>query len=160
MTHKPRKGDFGELKSEKDSPGEHAPRSPYKEACTSGARLGNRSVFILHICRSASGLVCFDLHKQLIPIKAIQCSHMVSEHWCEMVLFSCFGYPIHNCVAHTCYILSCWTPFWKVTEAGSLIYMGIQNEWIASGQKWVHKEHLHHTQLLVCWILKRKVFWH
>ena len=45
MTHKLRKGDFGESKPE-NSPAEHAPRLPFR------ARLGNRSVFIYS--RSAS----------------------------------------------------------------------------------------------------------
>ena len=44
MTRKPRKGDFKELKS-KNVLGEHAP-GPL-EACPFGARLGNRSVFVL-----------------------------------------------------------------------------------------------------------------
>ena len=52
MTQKPRKGDFGELKSKKFPKGEHAPDPlppfpPPLEACTFGALLGNRSVSIL-----------------------------------------------------------------------------------------------------------------
>ena len=42
MTHKPRKGDFGELKSEKIPQG-NMPPDPV-EACTSGAHLRNTSV--------------------------------------------------------------------------------------------------------------------
>ena len=51
MTQKFRKGDFGELKSKKRSPGEHAPAPPL-EGCTSGARLGNRS-FVPEYCLSS-----------------------------------------------------------------------------------------------------------
>ena len=50
MTQKLRKGDFGELKSEKRFPGEHAP-VPLLEGCTSGARLGNRP-FVPEYCLS------------------------------------------------------------------------------------------------------------
>ena len=50
MTQKLRKGDFGELKSKKRSPGEHAP-VPLQEGCTSGDRLGNRS-FVPDYCLS------------------------------------------------------------------------------------------------------------
>ena len=43
---------------------------------TSGTRLGNRSVFILHkYVDPASGLVCFDLHKLLTHY-----SHTVLTH--------------------------------------------------------------------------------
>ena len=49
-TQKFRKGDFGELKSKKRSPGEHAP-VPVQEGCTSGDRLGNRS-FVPDYCLS------------------------------------------------------------------------------------------------------------
>ena len=51
MTQKLRKGDFGELKSKKRSPGEHAP-VPLREGCTSGDRLGNRS-FVPEYCLSS-----------------------------------------------------------------------------------------------------------
>ena len=70
--------------------------------------------------RSASGLVCSQTTYPLKPYSAHTWCLSTGMKWC------CFrAYPIHNCVAHTCYILSCWAPFWKVTEAGSL-YMGIQ----------------------------------
>ena len=47
MTQKPRKGDFGKLKSKKFLKGEHA-RIPL-EACIFGAHLGNCSVSVLDL---------------------------------------------------------------------------------------------------------------
>ena len=47
MTQKPRKGDFWELKPEKIARGSMRPKHTRLEACAFGARLGNRSPFIL-----------------------------------------------------------------------------------------------------------------
>ena len=48
MTQKPRKGDFGKLKSKKFPWG--ACRWTPLETCAFGARLGNRSVFVIDPC--------------------------------------------------------------------------------------------------------------
>ena len=67
MTQKLRKGDFGELKSKKRFPGEHAP-VPLLEGCTSGARLGNRS-FVPEYCLSVSPEYCLSSRPQMTPLK-------------------------------------------------------------------------------------------
>ena len=58
MTQKPRKTEFGEIKSKNFSKGEHS-LDPPLEACAFGARLGNRSVFILDP-RLSSAVIWLD----------------------------------------------------------------------------------------------------
>ena len=125
MTYKPRKGDFGELKSEKYSPGEHAPRSDPPVTWRNFRHSFRKSVSIYstQICRSRISTCVFWSSQTTNPLQPYS-----AHTWCLStgMKWCCFhAYPIHNCVAHTCYILSCWAPFWKVTEAGSL-YIGIQ----------------------------------